>query len=254
MINIENLTVSYGENIVLNNITTQIDPKKITTILGANGSGKSTLLNVLTKNLKINRGRIFLEDKDISNISAKNYAKKVAIVHQKNNVPNRLTVENLVSYGRLPFNSVLRSRLDEYNQSFIDKAIKLADLENIRYREMGTLSGGQRQRAFIAMALAQNTKYLLLDEPTTFLDVKYQIDILRLIKKLNIEEGITILMILHDINQAISYSNQVIGLKDGRILFKGKSEKVINETNIQLLYETKLPVYSINGKLCVMAV
>lgn len=254
MLKFENLTFSYEDNIVLNNITTKISAGKITTILGANGSGKSTLLNILTKNLKVNNGKIFLEGNDINQISSKSYAKKVAMVHQKNYVPNGLTVERLVSYGRLPFASVLRYRLNEYNQSYVDRAIKLADLENIRYREMGTLSGGQRQRAFIAMALAQNTKYLFLDEPTTFLDVKYQIDILKLIKRLNVEENITILMVLHDINQATSYSDEVIGLKNGRVLFKGEAKKVIDERSIHALYGAKLPVYIIGGKLCVMAV
>ncbi|MCT4542686.1 MAG: ABC transporter ATP-binding protein [Vallitalea sp.] len=254
MLNIKNLTFSYGDSIILNNITTGIYDGKITTILGANGSGKSTLLNILTKNLKVKYGNVILEGKDVKYISSKNYAKKVAIVHQKNIVPNGLTVERLISYGRLPYTSVFMAKLDEYNQSYVDRAIKLADLEKIRYREMGTLSGGQRQRVFIAMALAQNTKYLLLDEPTTFLDVKYQIDILRLIKRLNIDEGITILMVLHDINQAISYSDEVIGLKNGEILFKGEAQKVIDEVNIHTLYGANLPVYNIDGKLCVMAV
>lgn len=121
-------------------------------------------------------------------------------------------MERLVSYGRLPYSSIFRAGLDGENQEQVERALALTDLTALRGRRIGTLSGGQRQRAFIAMALAQNTKLLFLDEPTTFLDVRYQVEILRLVERLNREQGMTIVMVLHDINQALTYSDEVIGL------------------------------------------
>ena len=136
----------------------------------------------------------------------------------------------------------------------VERALSLTDLTDLRDRRVGTLSGGQRQRAFIAMALAQNTKLLFLDEPTTFLDVRYQVEILRLVERLNREEGITIVMVLHDINQALSYSDEVIGLRDGQVAVQGPPNEVITSDVIQVLYGINLPVIRAEGKLCVMAV
>ncbi|WP_317854223.1 ABC transporter ATP-binding protein [Chakrabartyella piscis] len=254
MLNIKNLDFAYGKLEVLQNINATIETGKVTTILGANGSGKSTLLHILSKNLKQQSGEILLNEENIKNISLKEFAKKVAMVHQKNNAPNDLTVEQLVDYGRLPYASILKTSLDAENQKYVDKALALTDLTELKDRAIGTLSGGQRQRAFIAMALAQNTNYLFLDEPTTFLDVKYQVEIMRLVQKLNKDEGITILMVLHDINQAVAYSDQIIGIKKGDILFQGQPETVISEENIKNLYGIDLPVFTHEGKQCVLAV
>lgn len=254
MLDIKNLDFAYGKLAVLQNINATIETGKVTTILGANGSGKSTLLHILSKNLKQQTGEILLRGENIKGISLKEFAKKVAMVHQKNNAPDDLTVEKLVGYGRLPYTSILQSSLDEESRKQIEKALSLTDLTDLKDRPIGTLSGGQRQRAFIAMALAQNTKYLFLDEPTTFLDVKYQVEIMRLVQKLNQEEGITILMVLHDINQAVAYSDQIIGIKGGNILFQGQPGNVISEENIKNLYGIDLPVFMQDGKPCVLAV
>lgn len=147
-----------------------------------------------------------------------------------------------------------KAGLDAENQQQVERALALTNLTEMRHRSIGTLSGGQRQRAFIAMALAQNTKVLFLDEPTTFLDVRYQVEILRLVERLNREEGITIIMVLHDINQALHYSHEVIGLLNGQIAFHGKPEDVITTKSIQELYGIELPVIQADGRLCVMAV
>lgn len=256
MVSAEHLTFRYpdGDAPVLNNLSVTIRDGAVTTLLGANGCGKTTLLQLLTKNLRPAQGSVKLDGVDLSTVSLREYARKAAIVHQKNSSPEDLTVERLVSYGRLPYSSIFRSGLDEENRRQVERALTLTNLSELRERAIGSLSGGQRQRAFIAMALAQNTKLLFLDEPTTFLDVRYQVEILRLVERLNRDEGITVVMVLHDINQALTYSHEVIGLLDGRVAFQGKPEEVVTTESIQALYGIRLPVIRTDGRLCVMAV
>lgn len=254
MVSIEHLTFSYGDEPVLNDLSIKIKDGVITTLLGANGCGKTTLLQLMTKNLKPTSGAIRLDERELGDISVKEFARRAAIVHQKNIAPDDLSVERLVSYGRLPYSSIFRPGLNEENREQVERALRLTNLDALRERRVGTLSGGQRQRAFIAMALAQNTKLLFLDEPTTFLDVRYQVEILRLVKALNREQGITIVMVLHDINQALSYSDEVIGLHGGKAVLQGAPEEVISTESIRTLYGVELPVFHSGGRLCVMAV
>ncbi len=254
MLSIKNLKFSYGDHEVLRGLSAEIKSGAVTTLMGANGCGKTTLLSLLTKNLKPAEGSILLDGQNLAGISLKDFARRAAIVHQKNAAPNDLTVEKLVSYGRLPYSSIFRAGLDEKNQEQVERAMALTGLLPLKDRRIGTLSGGQRQRAFIAMALAQDTKLLFLDEPTTSLDVRYQVEILRLVERLNREQGITIVMVLHDINQALAYSDEVIGLKDGRVAVQGAPEDVIDSDSLQTLYGIRLPVFHAEGRLCVMAV
>ncbi len=257
ILRVENLTFAYddqSERPVLDGLSIDIKKGAVTTLLGANGCGKTTLLQLMTKNLRPRAGKITLEGDDLAGISLKDFARRAAIVHQKNAAPADLTVERLVSYGRLPYSSIFRAGLDAENQSYVELALEVTDLKELRSRRVGMLSGGQRQRAFIAMALAQNTKLLFLDEPTTFLDVKYQVDILRLVEKLNREQDMTVVMVLHDINQALAYSDEIIGLAGGRVAVQGAPDEVINTESIKTLYGIELPVYRAEGRLCVMAV
>ncbi len=254
MLSIKNLSFSYGSHQVLSDLSVEIKSGKVTTLMGANGCGKTTLLQLLTKNLKPNAGTIELEGKNLDSIPLREFARSAAIVHQKNTAPDDLTVDRLVSYGRLPYSSILRTSLDEENQRQVERALELTDLGSLRERRIGTLSGGQRQRAFIAMALAQNTKLLFLDEPTTALDVRYQVEILRLVERLNKEQGITIVMVLHDINQTLAYSDEVIGLRNGGVAVQGAPDDVIDSDSLHALYGIRLPVFRAEGRLCVMAV
>ena len=254
MLSIKNLKFSYGNHQVLKGLDAEIRSGAITTLMGANGCGKTTLLQLLTKNLRPKEGSISLDGRDLSSISLKDFARRAAIVHQKNSAPDDLTVEKLVSYGRIPYSSIFRTRLDAENQRHVERAMELTGLTELRERRIGTLSGGQRQRAFIAMALAQDTKLLFLDEPTTSLDVRYQVEILRLVERLNREQRMTIVMVLHDINQALAYSHEVIGLKEGHVAVQGAPEEVIDSESLQSLYGIRLPVFRAEGKLCVMAV
>lgn len=250
---VRGLSFAYGKNKVLRDTSFKIEEGKVTTIMGANGCGKSTLFNLMTKNLYPGKGNIFLHGKNIQNLALKEFARKVSIVHQYNSSADDITVERLVSFGRTPHMKLMQGRSDE-DERLIRWAMEVTNVEKYRDREVSRLSGGQRQRVWIAMALAQNTKILFLDEPTTYLDIRYQIEILELVKKLNEEYGITIIMVLHDINQAIHFSDRIIGLKDGRVAADGAPEEVITTECIRELYGISLGVATIEGKKFVLTV
>ncbi len=252
---VKNLKFYYCENlpVIINDISFKLQKGKITTILGPNGCGKSTLFSVMTKNLKAKSGEVVFGPRNIESMSNKEFAQKVAIVHQYNKVADDITVEQLVSYGRTPYQKMMK-RQTEKDEEMVAWAIEVTNLEEVKDRTVNSLSGGQRQRVWIAMAIAQGTKYLFLDEPTTYLDIKYQLEILRLIRRLNKELGITIIMVLHDINQAIAYSDYIIGLKGGHILMQGKPADVINEKNIKDLYGIDLKIVEIEGNKFILGV
>ena len=250
---VRDLHFAYGKNKVLQGVSLKIQEGKITTIMGANGCGKSTLFSLMTKNLCPGKGNIFLKGRNIQNLSLKEFARQVAIVHQYNTASDDITVENLVAFGRTPHKRMMQGNSAE-DERMLEWALEVTNLVKYRDREVTRLSGGQRQRVWIAMALCQGTKTLFLDEPTTYLDIRYQIEILQLIRKLNREFGITIIMVLHDINQAISYSDYVIGMKDGVVAVEGEPELVITEDSIRELYGIRLDVTEVEGRKFVLAV
>jgi len=233
---LKNIIVSH-DNIInhLDGVTTTINKGKITTIIGPNGCGKSTLLSVMSRNNKAVTGRAALESKDLIHYKSKEFAKKLAIVYQQNDIPKDLTIEKLVSFGRLPYKTLLqRNQLED--EAAIEWALKVTNLLDKRQKDLEALSGGERQRVWIAMALAQQSEILCLDEPTTFLDIYYQIELLELVKSLNEEYGLTIIMVLHDINQAIRYSDHIILMKAGHIIAEGAPREVITKEVIKEVY------------------
>ena len=250
---VRNLSFAYGKNRVLKDISFRIKEGDITTIMGANGCGKTTLFSLMTRNLYPRRGDIFLKGKNIQNLGLKEFARRVSIVHQYNTSSDDITVERLVSFGRTPHMKMMQGRSEE-DERLIRWAMEVTNVGKYRDREISRLSGGQRQRVWIAIALAQNTKILFLDEPTTYLDIRYQIEILELVKKLNREFGITIIMVLHDINQAIYFSDCVIGLKDGLVEMEGNPQEVITRESIRSLYGIELDVTVIGEKKFVLTV
>lgn len=233
---IKNVTFAYSDKVTrLKNIDAKINKGEITTIIGPNGSGKSTLMRVLTNNNQPQQGQIILDGKDINKYKPKELAKTLGVVHQYNIAPQDMTVEKLVYYGRLPYKSMFKHEHDD-SESIVKWALEVTGLYDRRHMLIDTLSGGQQQRAWIAMALAQKTPYLLLDEPTANLDIYYQYDILRLVKKLRDEQGLTIVMVLHDINQAIQYSDTIIAMKDGEIVTMGSPHEVVSPEMMQRVY------------------
>lgn len=245
---IKNLSFSYDKDKVIDNLSLTIKPDGVTTIIGANGCGKSTLFNLMTKNLRYDSGEIKFLGEDVSKIKLRELAKKLAIVHQQNTIPFDVTVEKLVGYGRVPYeNLYIPSKRDD-DEDKINWAMSVTGVCDIKGELLSQLSGGQRQRAWIAMSLAQDTDTLLLDEPTTFLDIKHQIEVLKLIESLNKEHGISIIMVLHDMNQAMRYSTEVIALKAGKSIAQGAPESVISEALLKELYGVDLDIVEVKGK------
>ena len=231
----KNIDFSYSKDkTFIKNLNIDIPKGKVTTILGPNGSGKSTLLSILSCFNKPQKGDIYLDDIKLNKLKYKEIAKHIDCVHQHNSAQEGIDVETIVSYGRSTYKKNTKA-----DKRLIDFAIKATNLSEIRHKKVMDLSGGQRQRAFIAMSLAQNTEVLLLDEPTTYLDIYYQIEILEVVKKLNEEHNITIVMVLHDINQAIKYSHNIVIMKNGSIVNEGSPSKIINENIIKDVYQVE---------------
>ena len=249
MIKVEGINFSYNKNEeFINDLSVEFENGKITTILGPNGSGKSTLLSLLCGLNKAKSGSIFIYGKDITKLKYKDIAKIVATVHQQNSVPNDITVRDLVSYGRLPF----KKRFEHINrddEKIINWALKETGLEGMEEKLVMSMSGGERQRVFIAMALVQKPKILFLDEPTTYLDIYHQIEILELVQRLNKDHGTTIVMVLHDINQAIKYSDNVAVMKDGALVKEGRANDIINENLIRKVYGVSGIMEEVNGEV-----
>ena len=251
---VKNLSFSYGKQQVLNGLDFSLHEGRITTLIGANGCGKSTLFNLMTKNLKPDQGEVFLREENIANLRLKDFAREAAIVHQYNPAPPDLTVEKLVSYGRTPYHTMGLSSDPQKDEEKIQWALEITHTSKHKDKPVTELSGGQKQRVWIAMALAQDTKVLFLDEPTTYLDVRYQLQILKLIQKLNREYGITIVMVLHDINQSLYYSDEIVAMKDGRMIAHGLPEEIITKELVQEVYGVDLTIQSVDGKPFVIPV
>lgn len=231
----KDLSISYGEKVIIKNLSVQIPDKKITTIIGSNGCGKSTLLKAITRIIPHQSGSIVLDGKQISTENTKILARKMAILPQSPESANGLTVGELVSYGRFPYQKGF-GRLTKKDYEVMDWALEVTGTKDFKYRPVDALSGGQRQRVWIAMALAQETEYIFLDEPTTYLDMAHQLEVLELLQKLNIEQERTIIMVLHDLNHAARFADFLISIKDGEIVKTGTSEEVITHEVLKQVF------------------
>ena len=251
---VKNLSFAYGKQQVLKGLDLELHEGKITTLIGANGCGKSTLFNLMTKNLRPDEGEILLRDGNIADMRLKDLAKEVSIVHQYNTAPVDLSVEKLVGYGRTPYHTMGLSPDPKEDEEKIRWALEITHTYKHKDKPVSELSGGQKQRVWIAMALVQDTKVLFLDEPTTYLDVRYQLQILKLIRQLNQEYGITIVMVLHDINQSLYYSDEIVAMKDGKIIAHGLPEEIITGELVKEVYDVDLNIQSVDGKPFVIPV
>ncbi|MBT2695703.1 ABC transporter ATP-binding protein [Bacillus sp. ISL-55] len=232
----DQLNVGYGEKTIVNNLTLEIPDQQVTIIIGPNGCGKSTLLKSMSRIIPHQSGSIFLDGSSISNEDTKSLARKMAILPQTPESAAGLTVGELVSYGRFPYQKGF-GRLTKKDMEVINWALEVTGTASYKYEAVDSLSGGQRQRVWIALALAQETEMIFLDEPTTYLDMAHQLEILELLQKLNREQGRTIVMVLHDLNHAARFADHLIALKAGRIVKTGTSEEVINKPVLRKVFQ-----------------
>lgn len=223
----KDLQIGYGNRLIVQGLSITIPDRQITTIIGPNGCGKSTLLKAMTRIIAPQSGSVLLDGKDIAQQSTKAVAQKLAILPQTPEGTRGLTVAELVSYGRFPYQKGF-GRLTKRDYEVIDWALEITGTLEFKHRPVDRLSGGQRQRVWIAMALAQETDIIFLDEPTTYLDLAHQLEVLELLRELKEKQGRTIVMVLHDLNQAARFADCIVAMKQGRIVKAGTNEEVIS--------------------------
>ena len=237
----QSLSVGYGERLVIPALSLEITMGTITALVGPNGSGKSTVLKTLARLIAPRSGAIYLDGKAIASLPTREVARQLAILPQGPTAPEELTVGELVEQGRYPHTGPLRM-LREQDHAAITQALAQANMLELRHRRLDSLSGGERQRAWIALALAQSTPILLLDEPTTFLDVGHQLEVLTLIQQLNRTQGKTIVLVLHDLNQAARFAERIIALRDGRIVADGPPRDILTADLLAEVFQVKATI------------
>lgn len=237
----QNLTLAYGSAPVVENFSVTFPAGKMTALLGPNGSGKSTLLTAMAGLLKPVAGKVTLKGTEISRLSARERARHIAFLPQMPVAPEGLSVRELVSLGRFPFRGLMKSS-DAGGAQAVRQAMTWCDLEAIADRPAQALSGGQRQRVWIAMSLAQDADLLLLDEPTSFLDIAHQEEALTLLRRLNRDQGKTVITVLHDVNQAAAYADHILMLKSGAVVAEGPPEHVVTSEHIETVYDLSATV------------
>ncbi|MEP7729298.1 ABC transporter ATP-binding protein [Marinomonas primoryensis] len=230
------LSLGYEQKIIVESLDLVIEPNRISVLVGGNGCGKSTLLKSFARLLKPLTGQVLLNGADIHSLSGKDVARKLAILPQGPLAPEGLTVEQLVRQGRYPHQNWLQSWTKD-DERLVHKALQDTNMTEFADRSVDALSGGQRQRAWIAMALAQDTDILLLDEPTTYLDLTHQIEILDLLFELNATQKTTILMVLHDLNLAARYAHKMIAIKDGTVFCQGAPETILDHDMVKAVFD-----------------
>lgn len=243
----KNISIKYDKEIIIDNESFEIKKGKINVFLGKNGCGKSTLFKSLCKQLNPYSGNIFLNDKNINKIKNKDFAKITSILFQENIAPNDLTVKELVSYGRFPHIG-LYSDLNNNDKKIIEESLTLTNTKQFENRSVTELSSGQRQLVWIAMLLTQNTNIIFFDEPTTYLDLKNQYEVMNCIEKINKELNKTVIIILHDINLAIQYADYIFMMKNGKIKYSGTIDEVITTNNIKDIFDINVSIIKNKGQ------
>ena len=245
MLNIRNLKKSYGEKDVVKEVSFEVPKGKVLSMIGPNGAGKSTVMGMISRLIAKDGGMIFFEGEDISKWKSKELAKRLAVLTQHNNIRMKLTVRELVAFGRFPYSG---SRLTPEDNEMIDKAIAYMELQEYEDQYIDELSGGQRQRAYIAMVIAQDTEYVLLDEPTNNLDIYHASNLMRIARRLCDELGKTVILVLHEINYAAFYSDYICAFKNGRIAKFGPVEEVMTKETLSEIYKVDFEITNIGGK------
>ncbi len=246
MIDAKEVTKRYGEAVVVDGVTLSLPARGITSIIGPNGAGKSTLLSMVSRLMPMNAGTVTVDGLDVTKTPGEVLAKRLAILRQENQIAARLTVEELVAFGRYPHS---KGRLTQDDRRHIDEAIGYLNLGDLKHRFIDELSGGQRQRAYVAMVLAQDTDYVLLDEPLNNLDMKHAVGMMRFLKRAAAELGKTIVLVLHDINFASVYSDYIVCMQGGRVAHAGPPAAVITPEIMRSVYDIDVHVHTIGGQL-----
>ena len=249
MIEIKGLTKRFGKVNVVEDVSVKIQPGTITSFIGPNGAGKSTLLSMVSRLLNADTGEVLLDKNNIKKWKSDEFAKRVSILKQSNYINVRLTIRELVSFGRYPYS---KGRLTAEDEQFVDQAIEYMNLTDMQDKFLDELSGGQKQRAFIAMVIAQDTDFVLLDEPLNNLDMKHSVQIMKILRKLVDDLGKTVVIVLHDINFASVYSDRIVALKDGKVVKDGPTNDIINSDALRDIYDMNIPVQEQNGcRICI---
>ncbi len=234
----QNITLAYENKIIIENLSLTLDKPQIVSVIGPNGAGKSTLLKAFCRILQAQKGTILLDGKKLHKITGKEVARIIAMLPQSTSVPEDFLVTDLVALGRSPYQKRFAALTTE-DKTIISQAMQQTGSLDFAQRKVSTLSGGERQRVWLAMALAQQPKILLLDEPTTFLDIHHQLEIMELVRSLHKNLNIIVVMVLHDLNHALRYSHRIIALKKGTIFADGLPDEVLTEDNFAHLYDVK---------------
>ncbi|WJE16950.1 ABC transporter ATP-binding protein [Halobacillus sp. ACCC02827] len=247
--NVLSVSKTYENKKVVDDVSIDIPKGKITSLIGPNGAGKSTVLSMMSRLLSSDTGSIMIEGREVEAWDSQELSKKLAILRQSNHLTVRLTVRELVSFGRFPYS---KGRLKKEDWQKVDQAIDYMELGDIQDQFIDQLSGGQKQRAFIAMVIAQDTEYILLDEPLNNLDMKHSVQIMKVLRRLVDELGKTVIVVIHDINFASVYSDYIVALKDGKVRNQGPAEDMICRECLSDVYDMDIPVQNINqNKICV---
>lgn len=242
---VKELIKKYDGKTVVDSVTFELPRGKVTSLIGPNGAGKSTVMGMISRLIARDSGMVDFEGEDIVNWKSKELSKRLAILTQSNNIQMKLTVEELVAFGRFPYSG---GRLTPEDRTVIDQAISYMELEDFRERFIDELSGGQRQRAYIAMVIAQDTEYILLDEPTNNLDIYHATNMMKIVRRLCDELGKTVVLVLHEINYAAFYSDYICAFADGKIAKFGTVREVMNKETLADIYRVDFEIMEIAGK------
>lgn len=249
MVDLKNVFKSYGKKPIIEDVSLKIEKGTITSFIGPNGAGKSTLISMISRLITRDDGDITIDGHDVLKTKNNELAKKISILKQSNTINLKLTVRELVSFGRFPYS---QGKLNKEDWAIVDEAIAYLELEELQDQYLDKLSGGQRQRAHIAMVVAQDTEYILLDEPLNNLDMRHATQIMKTLRRLVDEMGKTIVIVIHDINFASCYSDQIVALKDGKIVKQGRACDVIDKCVLKEIYDMDIDVKEIdNQRICV---
>ena len=246
-INGKNLTIGYGEYVAVENMDIDIKKGEITTIIGPNGSGKSTVLKALTRLLKYRKGSVYLDSRDLLSFENKELARQIGVLPQRHSAPPDFKVKDLVGYGRMPYQKWYTQNTKD-DEEIIEWALKSTGTWNLRDKTINECSGGESQRVWIATVLCQQPEILFLDEPTTYLDISHQLETMKLVKKLNKESGIGIVMVLHDLTQALEVSDKIVVICDGKKYSEGSPSEVITTKMMKEVYNVDCDIINIPGR------